>query len=239
MSTRPIGVFDSGVGGLNVLKECVSRMPHESFIYLADKANMPYGTRTVEEIRAAALACAETLVGMNCKAIVVACNTATENAIDAIREMYGGMIVVGLEPAVKPCFRELGRDGYGVALVTSATANSKKFKKMIEECNGRVVVSAQPRLAKLIEDGTDGEVLRRYIYEKLEPYKTAEAVALGCSHYSFVAEYIKDFYGGKIKIYDGAVGAAARLCYCLAVAGDVAPEENIGSVRFYSTEKSA
>ena len=238
MSSRPIGVFDSGIGGLNVLKACSVRLPHENFIYLADKANMPYGTRTPDEIREAALSCAETLVGMNCKAIVVACNTATENAIDDIREMYGSIIVVGLEPPVKPCFRELGRDGYGVALVTSATASSKKFRKLIEECDGRVVVAAQPRLAKLIEDGADGEVLRRYVYEKLEPYRTAEAVALGCSHYSYVAEYIKDFYGGNIKIYDGADGEAARLSYCLAVAGDLAPDENIGSVRFYSTEKN-
>lgn len=237
MYSRPIGVFDSGIGGLNVLFACQKLLPHERYIYLADKANMPYGTRPRDEIENAALSCAEFLVGMNCKAIVIACNTATETAIERIRKLHDGVIVVGLEPAVKPCCRELGRNGYGVALVTEATANSVKFKKLIAECDGRVVVAPQPRLAKLIEDGASGDVLRSCVFDALEPYKDAEAVALGCSHYSFVARYIKEFYGGKIKIYDGAEGEAARLSYCLKVAGEVAPAEQEGSIKFYSTKK--
>ncbi|MDE7464335.1 MAG: glutamate racemase [Clostridiales bacterium] len=238
MDSRPIGVFDSGIGGLNVLKACVKQLPHESFIYLADKANMPYGTRSRDEIRAAARTCADVLIGMNCKAVVIACNTATETAIEYIRETYNGVIFIGLEPAVKPCFRELGRNGYGVALVTEATARSAKFNRLIEGCEGRIVVAPQPRLAKLIEDGADEDVMRGYVDGMLAPYKDAEAVALGCSHYSNISGLISDYYGGNIKIYDGAFGAAARLAYCLAVAGKITESEEQGSVRFYSTEKS-
>lgn len=235
MCLRPIGVFDSGIGGLNVLRACAARLPHENFIYLADKANMPYGTKSKNEIRAAALECADILIGMDCKAIVIACNTATETAIEYIRKMYDGVIVVGLEPAVKPCFRELGSDGYGVALVTEATARSEKFKKLIGECDGRIVVAPQPRLAKLIEDGACADVMREYVNVMLSPYKDAEAVALGCSHYSFITRLISDYYGGNVKIYDGAFGEAARLATLLAVSGNAAPIENTGGVRFYST----
>ncbi len=236
MCRMPIGVFDSGVGGLSVLGACRARLPHERFIYLADKANMPYGTRSPDEIRDAALDCAEILADFGCKAIVVACNTATETAIDDIRRLYGDKIVIGLEPAVKPCFKELGRDGYGVALVTEATAASKKFSKLIESCEGRIVASPQPELAALIENISAVELLKPYVRSMLEPYADAEAIVLGCSHYSHIAGLIGEFYGGNIKIYDGADGAAARLAYCLAVGGMNVPKQSRGSVRFYSTE---
>ena len=231
-----MGVFDSGIGGLSVLRECAARLAHENFVYLADKANMPYGTKSEADIKAAALNCADILVGMNCKAIVIACNTATETAIDYIRDMFKGVPVVGLEPAVKPCLREL-ESGYGVALVTEATSRSERFKKLVKESGGRIVVAPQPRLAKLIEESDDKSALRPYVEKMLEPYRDAEAVALGCSHYSFISDMIKDFYGGKIKIYDGASGAAARLAYILQATDCAAPSENNGSVRFYSTTK--
>ena len=108
MRNNPIGVFDSGVGGLNVLKKCEELMPYEKFIYLADEANMPYGVKPPEEIKRYALHCADELFAMNCKALVIACNTATVTSIDGIRSLCPDKIVVGLEPAGKPCYRELG-----------------------------------------------------------------------------------------------------------------------------------
>ncbi|MBD5131468.1 MAG: glutamate racemase [Clostridiales bacterium] len=238
MRNNPIGVFDSGVGGLNVLKKCAELMPNEKFIYLADEANMPYGVKPPEEIKRYALHCASLLFAMNCKALVIACNTATVTTIDCIRTFYPDKIVIGLEPAVKPCFRELGRDGYAVALVTEATSRSAKFNRLIEETGGRVKPLARKELAKLIEDNSNNiEALRPHIAEIFEQYKTAEAVILGCSHYTYITKLISDFYGGKIKIYDGATGEAERLKYCLAVAELNAPATDKGSVRFYSTEK--
>ncbi len=228
-------MFDSGVGGLGVLHRCEMRMPNEKFIYLADKANMPYGEKSAEEIRMCALSCAARLVALNCKAIVVACNTATEVAIEDIRRQYPALITVGLEPAVKPCFLELGR-GYAVAIVTVATKNSAKFKRLVQGCGDRIVAVGRHDLAELIENNAEHiERLRPVVEEILSPYRDAEAVILGCSHYSYIAGLIREFYGGNIKIYDGADGAAARLKFCLAVADLAAPKDEKGSVNFFLT----
>jgi len=234
---RPIGIFDSGIGGMSVLLACRRLMPCEKFVYLADEANMPYGTRPADEVRASALGCCAALVGMNCKAIAVACNTATEIAIDDIRRLYPNIVTVGLEPALKPCFRELGRNGYAVALVTQATARSKKFMRNLGDCEGRIKAAPQPELARRIETCTNIKELAPYVNQMLEPYRDAEAVVLGCSHYSHIAALIREFYGGKIKLYDGADGEAARLKYCLALTGGLAKSGG-GSVVFYSTEKT-
>lgn len=239
MRTNPIGVFDSGAGGLNVLRECAKLLPDEKFIYLADEANMPYGTKTADEIKRAAISGARTLFDMNCKALVVACNTATVNAVDDIRALYGNRVVVGLEPAVRPCFRELGRNSYAVAIVTKATYESEKFNRLIASCEGRVIPVALPELAKLIEDNiNDLGVLRPYIYEVFDRYRDAQSVILGCSHYTYISDIIKDFYNGNVYIYDGAAGEAQRLKYCLALSDLLAPSGNGGSIRFYSTQKS-
>lgn len=235
MRQDPIGVFDSGVGGLCVLKKCAQRLPQERFIYLADEANMPYGGKTVAQIRLAACRCADILFSMGCKALVVACNTATVCAIDDIRALYGGKLVIGLEPAIKPCYKELGK-GYALALVTSATENSAKCTRLLSACGGRIKAVGQPWLAKAIEDSIDNiNALRPRVFDMLEQYRDAEAVVLGCSHYTHISGMIREFYGGNIKIYDGADGAAARLEYCLALADMRAESGDHGNVRFYST----
>ncbi len=235
---NPIGLFDSGVGGLSVLTECVRLMPNERYIYLADRAHMPYGGLSADDIKSAALGCAARLVAMNCKAIAVACNTATETAIADIRRSYPGFTVVGLEPAVKPCGAELC-GGYAVALVTPATARAPGFKRLMEEYGDRITVAPQPELAAMIERGLgDIGALAPYVESMLDPYRDAEAVILGCSHYSCIANAVKRFYGGNIKIYDGADGAAARLSYCLALAGLLAPQCETGSMRFLSTARA-
>lgn len=236
MRENPIGVFDSGVGGLFVLNRLAASLPSERFIYLADEANMPYGAKRESDIKRAACACADTLFAMNCKAVVVACNTATAVAVDDIRRLYPNRIVIGLEPAIKPCCNELGKNGYAVALVTPATAQSQKFKRLCADVKGRLISAPQPLLARMIEDNiSDLSVIEPHIREILSPYKTAESVILGCSHYSCIAKAVKRFYGGRIKIYDGADGAAARLTYCLALAGLLAPADSVGSMRFLST----
>lgn len=231
-----IGVFDSGIGGLNVLKQCMLVLPHERFIYLSDSANMPYGKKSNREIRTAAMRCADMLFGMRCKAIVIACNTATAIAAEHIRALHPSRIVIGLEPAVKPCAKELGATGYAVALVTKATAASVRFSGLIERYgDGRIVPVIAAELAKLIEDGADAT---DYLYELLAPYRDAESVVLGCSHFSYVTPVIEKFYGGNVKIYDGAVGAAAHLKYCLGLAGLI-NEEGIGGVEYIKTMRNS
>lgn len=236
MRNNPIGVFDSGVGGLNVLVACSRKCPNENFIYLADKANMPYGTKSPYDIKAAALSRCGELIARGCKAIVVACNTATATAADDMRALYGGRIIVGLEPAVKPCVRELGRRGYAVALVTEATSRTEKFKRLISDAGGNVIPLARPELAELIEENMrDISAIAPHVCDILRPYADAEAIVLGCSHYSYIADIIRDFYGEGIKIYDGAIGVAERLDYCLRLSGLCCDGNSGGKVRFFST----
>ena len=219
-----------------MLRKCAELMPDEKFIYLADEARMPYGVKTATEIRLAALQNAVHLFGMNCKALVVACNTATVTAIDDIRSMFATRPIIGLEPAVKPCYRELGKSGVAVAIVTAATYNSVKFGRLLETCDGKIIPLAVPKLAKLIEDNTRNiNAIEPYVRDVLAPYKNAEAVILGCSHYTYISDLIRTIYDGNVKIYDGATGAAERLRYCLAISDLTAPKGNRGGVRFYST----
>lgn len=240
MRANPIGVFDSGVGGLNVLRKCVELMPNEKYIYLADEAHMPYGNKPPADIKLYATACASMLFDMNCKAVVVACNTATVNAVDDIRNLFASRTVIGLEPAVKPCFRELSKNGTAVALVTDATYRSHKFERSIATCGGKIIPVARPELAKLIENNVrDISKIAAHICEILTPYKNAEAVILGCSHYTYITDAIMHFYGGKVKIYDGAVGAAQRLKYCLQMSDILASDADRGNIRFYSTCRAA
>lgn len=235
MRENPIGVFDSGVGGLFVLRRLAAALPYERFIYLADEANMPYGAKSESEIKRAACACADALFALNCKALVVACNTATAVAVDDIRRLYPNRMIIGLEPAVKPCCNELGKNGYAVALVTPATAGSQKFKRLYAAANGRLISAPQPLLARMIEDNiSDLSAVEPYIREILSPYPDAESIILGCSHYSCIADMIERLYDGRVKIYDGADGAAARLAYCLALADLRAPAGD-GSLRFLTT----
>ncbi len=196
---------------------------------------MPYGEKSTDEIRAAAISCAQTLVGMNCKALVVACNTATETAIDDIRRLFPSLTVVGLEPALKPCYLSIG-DGYAVALVTTATFRSPKFKRLMSAYGDKIIASAQPELAHLIETCDPNSVeLKNAVYSALNDYRDASGIVLGCSHYTYVKKIIADFYDGNIKIYDGADGASDMLRFKLAMYGLNAPADAVGSVRFYST----
>lgn len=227
------------MGGLNVLKKCVELLPNESFIYLADKANMPYGNKSREDIARAAFNAADTLFSLNCKAVVVACNTATVTAVDDIRALYSTRVVVGLEPAVRPCIKQLGRNGYAVALVTQATYRSDRFNRLLLSCEKKIVPLAVPELAKLIEDNAgDISRIKDFVRNIFCDYKDAEAIILGCSHYTYITDIIKDIYGGNIKIYDGAEGAAKRLKYCLELSGELAQEgEQKPKIEFISTYK--
>lgn len=237
MRNDPIGIFDSGAGGLNVLEKCRQIMPRERYIYLADYANMPYGEKPREKIISCALDCVKTLFDKNCKAVLVACNTATATAINALREKYPDRIIVGLEPAVKPCLRELGRYGRALAIVTPATFVSQRFNDLIAQSGGSIIPVPAPDLAALIERSlsTDDGALGEYVTELLSEYKGVKAVVLGCSHYSYATPQIKRVLG-DVRIYDGAEGAAKRMLYCLQIAGLLCDSGN-GGVEYIDTGK--
>jgi glutamate racemase len=188
-----IAVFDSGVGGISVLRQLVKQLPGERFLYYGDSANAPYGTRTTEEVRALALAAAEKLVSRQIKALVVACNTATSAAITELREAYPELIVVGIEPAVKLASRLFPGGTVGV-MATPVTLREEKFNHLVALCSldCTVVPLPAPGLPELVEKGRgDSPEADALLAEVLGPWKgKLDALVLGCTHYPFAAPAI-------------------------------------------------
>lgn len=211
MNDAPIGIFDSGVGGISVLKTCLDLMPNENFVYLADRSGMPYGNKTHEEIEQRVDACVKTLKAEGVKAVVLACNTATNVGIANLRKKYD-MPFVGLEPAIKPATIACGR-GNILVLLTPLAARQQKFKELVERYdNGRLIIAPQENLAQTVEDNIDDfRKLEQPTFDVLRRYKNVEGVVLGCTHYVFLRPIAEKFYGGRIKIFDGNDGAARRL----------------------------
>jgi glutamate racemase len=214
-----IGVFDSGLGGLSVLKALHERLPLADLTYVADSAHAPYGERDDDFIAARSKDICDHLIAASVDAIVVACNTATAAAIHLLREAYPGMPIIGVEPGVKPAVAHSGNKRIGV-LATPSTLASDKYKRLIEtHGHGATIVSqACPGLAKEIESGQlDTPALRDLIERFSEPLRNAnvDTVVLGCTHYPFVAPLFQQALGDKVNIVDTAKAVTehtARLC---------------------------
>ena len=217
-----IAVFDSGVGGISVLRHLRRIMPHEHYLYFGDSANAPYGSRPAEQIRQLSLAVADKLMSVGCKALVVACNTATATAIDALRQKYPEQIIVGIEPALKPAADRFPGGCIGV-LATEVTLREEKFHKLMEHYGKRcqVVRLPAPGLVELIEQGkaesADAEVLLRSI---LAPWVgKLDALVLGCTHYPFASAAIRRILGENVTLFDGGEGTARETLRRLEAAG--------------------
>lgn len=208
MREGAIGLFDSGVGGLNVLRACASLMPNESYYYLMDKSNAPYGNRCNAFILDRASFLTDRLIAMGCKAVIVACNTATAVAIDVLRKQ-SRVPVFGVEPAVLPAVKA-SMGGEILVLTTRATAIQQRFISLVNRCNStNIYLLPQDRLAGIIDENiTNLERIRPYVYRIFMTHSQAESVVLGCTHYEHVYNQIMDFYRGKIKIYDSSGGVA-------------------------------
>ena len=211
MNTKPIGVFDSGVGGISVLRELMKVMPHENYIYYGDNGNAPYGSKTTQMVKELSLNVAKELVKEDVKAIVIACNTATSASVKTIREMYKDLVVVGVEPAVKPAALQ-NPDKRVLVLATPVTLREEKYQKLVEPYRQVAEIISVPceKLAKMIEEKESSEVVYGYLKEVLTPYLDVEpaAIVLGCTHYPFVSEIISRVVGYEVNIYDGGAGVA-------------------------------
>lgn len=211
----PVAVFDSGVGGISVLREMVRLMPEEDFYYFGDSANAPYGTKTVEQIQKLTVKNLERMAGKGIKGIVVACNTATSAAIGLLRERYQEIPVVGIEPALKPAVRE--KKGARVLMMaTPMTVQGMKFRSLVSRYEDQAVIIPVPcpGLMEFVESGKlEGEELEQYLKRLLYPYLSGgvDTVVLGCTHYPFVRETIARVLGEGPHIIDGSEGTAREL----------------------------
>ncbi|MBI5430356.1 MAG: glutamate racemase [Nitrosomonadales bacterium] len=213
-SSNPIGVFDSGVGGLSVLREIRRELPHEDLLYVADSGHAPYGDKPGHQIEARAVAITEFLLGRNAKAIVVACNTATSAAVATLRGRYT-IPIVAMEPAVKPAAAHTKSGVVGV-LATSRTLGSDNFARLHERFGAdvKILMQACPGLVELVEAGNlSGDetrtLLERYIKPLLEQH--ADTLVLGCTHYPFLAPLIREIAGPSVAILDPAAAIAREL----------------------------
>lgn len=217
----PIAVVDSGVGGISVLRELVRLMPGENYLYYGDSANAPYGTKATAQVRELTLAVADMLMERGIKALVVACNTATAAAIDALREKYPEQIIVGIEPALKMAADRFPKGSIGV-MATPVTLREEKFSHQAECFTGANLFRIPaPGLVELIEQGkTDSQELREFLTRLLTPYTgKLDALVLGCTHYPFVAKQIGEILGTQTLLLDGSAGTARQTRHLLEQAG--------------------
>lgn len=244
MSTdnRPIGVLDSGLGGISVLRELVKLMPGENFIYYGDSANAPYGTRIPEEVIDLTKKDVEFLLERGAKAIVVACNTATSVAIKELRAAYEEVLpVIGIEPALKPAVKAKEHSKV-VVMATPMTLSQTKFNSMmhIYEDDANIIKMPCPGLVEYIESGVlDGPVLDAYLEKQFAPYDKAEidAVVLGCTHYPLIREVIQKHLPG-VFVYDGGFGTAKQTKRRLEERGLLSDRKSGGKVEIFNSRNT-
>ncbi len=225
-----IGVFDSGVGGISVLRELVKCMPQEKYLYFGDSANAPYGSKTTQQVRELALAAAQHLMAQGIKALVVACNTATAAAIRQLRETYPDTIIVGIEPALKLAADRFPTGRVGI-MATEVTLREEKLAHQLERFPGlQTQLIPAPGLVELIENGKGDSAEAQALLEKLlSPYAgQLDALVLGCTHYPFVKQTVVNILGADTLLLDGGEGTARQTRRCLEEAGLL--REGAGSV---------
>ena len=237
-SSCPIGVFDSGVGGLSILSKIHHLMPSEELIYLADSHHAPYGQKDVDYIQARCLSIMDFFQSQNVKAVVVACNTATAAAVSMLRERYS-MPIVGMEPALKPAVAE-SRSGVVGVLATSGTIDSEKFIDLTSQYAEHVelITTACPGLVELIEGMvSDKPELVRLLekYTQLFRANGGDTLVLGCTHYSLITELIVEVVGSQVKVVDTGDAVAKELQRRLQANNVVASAGPKNSVTFFSS----
>jgi glutamate racemase len=236
-----LGIFDSGAGGLSVLREVARQLPHQEVLYFADSAHVPYGDREVEEIQALSRAITAFLIQEGAGAIVVACNTASAVALYHLREVFP-VPIVGMEPALKPAAQQTRSRHVGV-IATRATFQGQLFARLVERFAGDAVVHTQvcPGLverveAGLLDDADTEALLRAYLAPMLA--EGIDSLVLGCTHYPFLRPALERVAGPHVAIIDPAPAVARQAGRVLAGAG-LLRQEGQGSVTYFTSGKPA
>ena len=238
-SNSPIGVFDSGVGGLSVLGAIRELMPEEEILYLGDQGHIPYGPRPMEQIRNFSEAITQFLLEQDAKIIVVACNTASAAALQFLRATFPDTPFVGMEPAVKPAVEHTQTGRVGV-LATPATFQGALYASVVERfANGvELFKNTCNGLVQQIEAGhLDGEETRQILEDALLPMleKNIDTVVLGCTHYPYVIPLIERIVGKNVRVIDPAPAVARQVRRLLEAKGMTNPREARGSITLYTS----
>ena len=234
-----IAVFDSGVGGISVLRHLLKHLPGERFLYFGDSANAPYGNRSTEVVRQLTLAAAKKLTTeYPLKALVIACNTATAAAVKDIRAAYPDLIVIGIEPALKVAADHFPGGRVGV-MATEVTLREEKFDLLLHRFDENCTIAKipAPGLVQLIEDGkVEGEETEKLLRSILGPYiGKLDALVLGCTHYPFAAKAISRVLGENVALLDGGPGTARETKRRLENAGLL--EKGAGEIKILNSSE--
>lgn len=239
----PIGIFDSGLGGLSVWREIATMLPAEDVIYIADSAYVPYGTRPPEQIRARSIAVARFLIDRGVKMVVVACNTASAIAIDDLRAEFPDTTFVGLEPAVKPAVGMSMTGRVGV-LATPRTVSGDRLRVLIEHWSDGVQVHtiAGNGMVELVEAGElGGDPVNEVLSPILDPLlaDSVDVLVLGCTHYPFLRDAIQAYIGPDVRVIDSGNAIARRTLSLLQDAHALHERGQRGGISFTTTGDAA
>lgn len=237
-ANHPIGIFDSGVGGLSVLREIRRELPGEDLLYVADSSYAPYGDKSAQLIEARAIAIVEFLIGQNAKAVVVACNTATGVAVKLLRARFA-VPIVAMEPAVKPAVTHTKSGVIGV-LATSRTIASDNFARLHNRfgADAKILMQSCPGLVEQVELGDLSSdktraLIARYVTPLLE--QNADTIVLGCTHYPFLASLIREIAGPTVAVIDPSAAIARELRRRLRKADLLSVENKAGTEQFWTS----
>jgi len=246
-AVQPIGIFDSGVGGLSVLRHFQELLPNEKLLYFADQAHVPYGSRSLAEIRQFSAEITHLLLNQGSKAIVVACNTASAAALSTLRESFPQVPFVGMEPAVKPAALQTHSGKVGV-LATENTFASPRYAQLMSRFAQDVEVLEDPcrGLVPLIEAGRISEQeTEQLLRDVIEPMLAVgvDTLVLGCTHYPFIRPLIEKIIGAEagalpVSVIDPALAVARQTANVLAQGQLLAPSNQSGSVRLFTSASS-
>ena len=236
---QPIGVYDSGVGGLSVLRAIRATLPHEDLLYLGDQANVPYGERSLEELRELARAVTRFMLAQGAKLIVIACNTASAAALKALRQEYPEVPFVGMEPAVKPAAEQTNSGKVGV-LATPSTFQGELYASVVERFANGVEIYQEtcPGLVSQIEKGRlETPKTRRILEVALLPLmaRGVDTLVMGCTHFPFVIPLIEQITEGKARVIDPAPAVARQTQRVLEEHGLPNPKPGVGLTRYFTT----
>jgi glutamate racemase len=242
-SQAPIGIFDSGVGGLSVLKQIRQQMPNESVLYFGDQGHVPYGPRGLDEVRMFSEQITRYLLGMGAKLVVVACNAASAAALQYLRQIFPETSFVGMEPAVKPAAEATRSSVVGV-LATPATFQGALYASVVERFASGVTILQDtcPGLVGQIENNQLDSAATRAILEKaLHPMlvQGIDTVVLGCTHYPFIIPLVEQIVGPDVRVIDPAPAVARQTARLLELAGLRNTGSDPGVMRFFTSGEAA